>query len=139
MNDTIVLKLSAGGTAPEVLRVERQRPLDPQQQIADADERGGENHQRAGIALPGLLVLGTRPEEPVERPLGPRQVVHAAFEDGGHVRAQVSPGDAKGDDEDDDGPGEAHLEPLRLEHGYAQVEEHDDGKGEEDALDVGHT
>ena len=62
-----------------------------------------------GVALPGLLVLlGAGPEQPVERSLGPGQVVHPALEDGGHVRAQVPPGEAQGDHQDDDGPEEAH-------------------------------
>ena len=108
MNDTIVLKLSAGRYGAEVLRVERQRPLNPQQQIAHADEHGGEDHQRAGVALPGLLVIGSGAEQPVERALGPCHVVHTTLEDAGHVRAEVPPGDPQRHDQNDDGPEEAH-------------------------------
>ena len=94
---------------PEVLRVERQRPLDPQQQVADGEEHAGEDDGRAGVALPGLLLVGARSEQAVEGSLRPGQEVDAAVEDGGHVRAQVPPGETQGDDQDDDGPEEAHV------------------------------
>src|SRR6516165_9663165 len=49
--------------------------------------------------------------------------------------------EAKRDDQRDNGPEEAHVrsEPLGLEHGDAQIDEHHDGDAEQQALNPGHT
>src|ERR1019366_9902404 len=70
---------------------------------------------------------------------GPTQEVHPALEDGCHVGAQIPPGEAQGDNQSGDGPEVAQSEPLRLEQGHAEVDEHGDGDGQEDPLDHGHT
>ena len=65
----------------------------------------------------------------------------AAVEDSSHIRAQVPPGEAQRDDQErTNGPEEAHVsEPLRLEHGDAQVDEQEHRDAEQQALDPGHT
>ena len=119
------------GHGAQVLRVERERPLDPDQQVGDAHGHSGEDDHGGGVALPVLLLLGAGPEQPVDRPLGPAEEVHPPVEDGGHVGAQVAPGQAEGDDQGDDGPVKPMSELLGLEHGDAQVEEHHDGQRRE--------
>jgi hypothetical protein len=65
----------------------------------------------------------------------------AAIEDRGHVRAQVTPGDAQRYHQQGDDSEESHadLKPLGLEHGHAQVDEDDDRDRQQDALGGGHT
>ena len=122
----------------QVLRVEGQAPLEPDDQVGEEDRNPGEDDHRAGVPLPRLLLVGARPEELVDRPLRPAEEVDPAVEDRGHVRPQVPPGDPEGHDQDDDRPEEPHLEPLRLEHGDAEVDEHHRGDAEQDALDGVH-
>ena len=86
-----------------------------------------------------LLRLGAGPEQPVEGALGPAEEMHPSLEDGRHVGTQVPPGDPQQDHQDDDGPEEAHLELLGLEHRDAEIDEHHDGDAEQDALGDGHT
>ena len=72
-------------------------------------------------------MVGTGPQGLIDGTLGPAEKVHPVVEDGHHVRAQEPPGETQGEDQDDDGEGETHLEPLGLEHGDAEVDEHRDG------------
>ena len=90
-NDIAVLSDSAGADRTEVLRVERQRSLQPLETVDDEDGDAGVDDQRDGVALPGLLRLGVDAEQPVGGPLEPAHPVHAALEDRRHVGAEVAP------------------------------------------------
>ncbi len=127
------------GDGTEVLRVEGQRALQPQEGIGQADREAREDDDRAGIALPGLLLLRAGTEQPVDGALDEAQVVHPSFEDRHHVSAEIAPDERQGDEKDDESPEEAHLEPLRLEHGDAEVDEDQTRDREQDDLDGAHT
>ena len=101
------------GHGAQVLRVQRKRALDADEQVGDAHGHRGEDDEGGGVALPVLLLLGTGPEHAVDGPLGPFQEVNPPIEDGGHVGAQVAPREAQGDDQGDDGPGEPHVRTSR--------------------------
>ena len=74
-------------------------------------------------------------EQTVDGPLSPGEEVHTAVEDGGHVRAQVPPREPEGDDKSVTMvQRKAHLEPLGLEQGDPEVDEDEDGHGQEDRL-----
>ena len=58
----------------EMLGIEGQGSLDPQQQVREPDGEAREDDQRAGVALPGLLLVGRCAEQPVDRALDEAQV-----------------------------------------------------------------
>ena len=93
---------------PEMLGVERQRPLQPDHPVDDEDGDGGVGDERSGVALPALLDLGVDADEPVDRPFDEGKVPYAALVDRGHVRAEESPDQDHDDREDDDHPCQIH-------------------------------
>ena len=54
---TAVLKLSAGADRGQVVRVERQVLLQPQQRVGEQEAHQAERQQRHGVAAPPLLAL----------------------------------------------------------------------------------
>src|ERR1035438_2215720 len=111
----------------------------PKNHVGEGDRDGAEDDHRAGVALPRLFLFGARTEHPIDRALDEAEEVHAAVKDGRHVRAKGAPGQAQRHPEGEDGEEETHLELLRLEHGVADVKEHDDGDAKEDYLGETHT
>ena len=125
--------------AVEVLGIQGQRTLDSNDHVGEGDGDGGEDDHRAGVALPGLFLLGTRAEHPVDRPFDEAEEVHPSVEDRRHVRTEETPGESQAHHEGENGEEETHLELLWLEHGEADVSEHHDGQGQEDDLRKTHT
>ena len=101
------------GYGAQVLRVERERALDPDEQVGDAHGDGRKDDHRGGVALPVLLLLGAGSEQAVDGALGPTQEMHPPVEDGRHVGAEVAPGQPQGDDQGDDGERETHVRTSR--------------------------
>jgi hypothetical protein len=122
-----------------VLGIQGERSLQTEDGVGDAERKTGEDDERAGVALPGLLLVGTGAEKSIDGPLNESEVVDSPFVDRHHVAAEVSPTKRQGNDEDDDCPEKAHLKPLGLEHGDAEVDEDESGDAEQDALDEAHT
>ena len=98
---------------PQVLGIERERPLDADDHVGEDDRDRREDDHGARIAGPALLLFRRGAEQPVDRPFGPPEEVDPAVEDSGHVGTEVPPGQTQGDDQGDDGPGEAHLRTSR--------------------------
>lgn len=122
-----------------MLGVQRERTLQAEYGVGNAEGETGKDDERAGVPLPGLLLFRTGAEQPIDGPLNETEIVDPTFVDRHHVAAQVSPAERQGNDEDDDGPKEAHLKPLGLEHGHAEVDEDEPRNAEQDALNEAHT
>jgi hypothetical protein len=71
----------------QVLRVERQKSLQPLDGVSDQRAEEGEEKQRDGVLRPGLL-LGLGPAEPEHDALEAQQERLLAFEDAVQVRAE---------------------------------------------------
>ena len=93
-----------------MLGVEGKRALEAEDGVGDADREAGEDDQGAGVALPGLLAVGTGTEQAVDGPLNEGQEVDAPLEDADHVGTQIAPREPERDDEGDDDPEVAHLD-----------------------------
>ena len=137
--DDPVLKLERRTNRAQVLGVEGQRALETDDDVGEEDRDGGEDDHRAGVALPGLLLFGAGAEESIDRTLQVAEEVHAALEHGRHVGAEVAPRNAEQHHQGQDGEEESHLELLGLEHGVAQVAEHEERDHEQEDLTETHT
>ena len=124
---------------PEVLRVERKRALDPHDQVGDHDRYRGEGDQCPGVTLPALFLLGAGAESPVDRSLDPSEPVHAAIEDSFHVRAEESPREGRAPPRGRRSSRRTASEPLRLEHGDAEIDERQYRDDEQHYLNGVHT
>jgi hypothetical protein len=86
-----------------------------------------------------LLLVRAGAKQPIDGPFNEAEVVDPTLVHRHHVAAEVSPAERQGNDEDHDGPKEAHLKPLGLEHRYAEVDEDESRNAEQNALDDAHT
>ena len=95
--------------------VQEQYVLNPEEQVEKQHGDQRERQHAPQVGRPRLLGIGVDPGQPVDAALGP--AVAGPREDARHVIAEVAIGDGQRHrergDEDDDGGGVTHSEPLR--------------------------